>query len=73
MDHASLQGRSVTLPDGRTGRVMAEYWDWQSEDGVCHGHRLRVEITRQPCIECPHGPALVTSYTTVDAGEVVLI
>lgn len=68
-----LMGATVTLADGSSGRVIAEYTEWLSEDGIRHGHRLRVEIRSATCGTCPHGGGPVLSYKSVDAGDVTLL
>ena len=67
---ANLLGRTVTLDDGRVGRVVAEWREWELDDGRHEGHRLRVEITTRMCPECPHINRTVTNYVTADAESV---
>lgn len=63
----TLIGCQVTLDDGTIGTVVAEYETWQNDQGIHHGHRLRVRIETPTCATCPHGGATVVSYRTVDA------
>jgi hypothetical protein len=64
----ALLSRTVTMADGRSGRVVFEYWQWLDENGLHDGHRLRVEVIAPMC---SHGGASVTSYVNgVDAGDV---
>ena len=66
-----MMGSRVRLPDGTTGRVVAEWWSRLSEDGVViHGHRLRVEVAVVTCSMCPHQGGV--TFRTVDAGDVVV-
>lgn len=67
-----LIGHLVTLPDGASGHVVAEYDAWQNEDGIHHGHRLRVAVTLPTCSNCPHGGGPATRYVTVDAEDVAV-
>jgi hypothetical protein len=63
-----MLGQRVTLADGRSGQVVAEYDSWQNEQGIHHGHRLRVAVSIKHCSECPHQPGL--TFVTVNAGDV---
>lgn len=65
-----MMGSRVRLVDGTTGRVVAEYRQWQDDQGVHHGHRLRVEIPAATCPACPHQGGV--TFRTVDAGDVTL-
>ena len=65
-----MMGSRVRLPDGTTGRVVAEWHQWQDDQGVHHGHRLRVEIAVATCPMCPHQGGV--TFRTVDAGDVTV-
>lgn len=72
MRSPSLLGAHVTLPDGTTGQVVAEYWSWENELGIHHGHRLRIRYEVPVCRDCPLASGTVIRFVTVDAGDVEL-